>query len=169
MPTPTTPVEEQLVDYLKDAHAMEENVLNMLDSMIGNTQDPEIRGMLEHHHEETEHQCQRLEGCLERYESNPSQTQEAVSKMGSALKGLVDSVRDEKAGKNARDAFATEALEIASYELLERWANRAGDAVVAQVARENREEEEAMARKIAANWDRFVDETIREEGLAATG
>lgn len=168
MPDPNNEVEEQLVEYIKEAHAMEENVLQMLDSMIGTTSDPEIKEMLEHHHEETEQQSRRLEDCLDSYNTTPSTTKEVASKVGSAMKGLVDSVRDEKPGKNARDAFATEALEIASYELLERWANRAGDQRVAQVARTNRDQEVAMARKIASNWDRFVDETIREEGLTAT-
>lgn len=167
MQSPTSDVEEQLVGYLQDAHAMEENVLQMLDSMIETTSDPEIRQMLVHHHEETEQQSRRLEECLTSYGTTPSKTKEAASRVGAAMKGLVDSVRNEQAGKNARDAFATEALEIASYELLERWAKRAGNQQVARVARENREEEVAMASKIAASWDRFVDETIREEGFAA--
>lgn len=168
MPSPSNEVEERLVGYLKDAHAMEENTLMMLDSMIATTSDPEIRQILEHHHDETERQSERLEECLSSYDSGPSTAKDSATKVGAAMKGLVDSVREEKPSKNARDAFATEALEIASYELLERWAQRAGDQRVAQVARENREEEAAMAGKIASNWDRFVDETIREEGLTAT-
>jgi ferritin-like metal-binding protein YciE len=58
-------------------------------------------------------------------------------------------------------------MEIASYELLERVAQRAGDVQTAKVARENREEEEVMARNIAAMWDAVVDRSLEEEGVKA--
>ncbi len=42
-------VQQKLIDYVEDAHAMEQSVSTMLDSMISTTDDPEIRSMLEHH------------------------------------------------------------------------------------------------------------------------
>ena len=73
--------------------------------------------------------------------------------------------RGDKAGRNARDGFATEHMEIASYQMLERVAKKAGDTKTAAVARQNREEEEAMARSIASKWNKIVDLSLKEEGV----
>jgi ferritin-like metal-binding protein YciE len=74
-------------------------------------------------------------------------------------------VRGEKAGRNARDGYATEHMEIAAYQLLERIADRAGDQETAEVARQNRSEEEAMARKLDEHWDLFADMSLAEQGV----
>lgn len=81
------------------------------------------------------------------------------------VKGLQDQIRGDKPGKNARDGFVTEHLEVAAYELLERLAVRAGDAETAEVARRNRLDEERMAQKIASSWDKVMDLTLKDAGL----
>jgi ferritin-like metal-binding protein YciE len=160
-----TQIKEKLVDYLKDAHAMENNVLRMLDSQISTTDDASIRKDLEHHQEETERQKDRLEQCLSAYGEDTSSLKDLAGDGGAFFKGLIDSVRPDKPGKNARDAYVTESMEIASYELLERWAQRAGDSTTAEVARTNRAEEEAMRKKIADRWDTFIDLQMKEDDL----
>ena len=158
---------QKLFDYVEDAHAMESNVLEMLDSMIETTSDPHIRGDLEHHRQETERHRERLHERLEAAGRGTSARKEAQSMVGALVKGFTDQVRGDKAGKNARDGFVTEHMEIAAYELLERLAVRAGDVETAEVARRNRADEKAMAQKIAGNWDRVIDLTLEEEGLQA--
>jgi ferritin-like metal-binding protein YciE len=91
---------------------------------------------------------------------------QAQSVIGGAMKSMVDSVRGDKPGKNARDGFMTEHVEIAAYELLERLAVKAGDAETAEVARSNRADEEAMAQKIAGSWDHVLDLTLADAGVA---
>ena len=160
-------IEEKLVEYIDDAYAMEQNVLRMLDSMIGTTEDPQMKRALERHRKETERQAERLVECLREHGASPSRVKQAGGIMGALMKSVVDLARGDKPGRNARDGFATEHMEIASYELLERVAKRAGDRKTAKVARQNREEEEKMARSIASKWNRVVDLSLKEEGVRA--
>ena len=155
----------QLVRHLDEAVAMEQNVLRMLDSMIETTDDDEIKQQLREHKLETEQQSERLRRRLEAHGASPSMVREAGGVLGALMKSVVDAARGEKAGRNARDGYATEHMEIASYQLLERIAERAGDPETADVARQNRSEEEAMAAKIASKWDRFADLSLREHGI----
>lgn len=158
-------IQDKLISYIRDAHAMESNVLQMLNGMIATTGDADIRSDLEHHKEETKEQIARLEGRLEAHGESTSTVKDVGAIMGALVKGVADVVRGDKAGKNARDGFVTENLEIAAYELLERLARRAGDEETAQVARANRAEEEAMREKIAGSWDKFIDLMLAEEGV----
>ena len=162
-----TELQNKLGDYVEDAHAMESNVLQMLDSMIATTDDEQIVRQLEQHRKQTERHQERLRRRLEDLDRDTSTRKEAQTLAGALLKGVTDRVRGDKPGKNARDGFITEHMEIAAYELLERLAVRAGDEKTAQVARQNRRDEEAMAKKIASNWDKFVDLTLAEEGIEA--
>jgi ferritin-like metal-binding protein YciE len=85
--------------------------------------------------------------------------------MAALMKSVVDVARGDKPGRNARDGYATEHLEIASYQLLERVAKKAGDKETAAVARQNREEEEAMARSIASKWNKIADLSLKKAGI----
>ena len=158
-------LEEKLVEYIDDAYAMEQNVLRMLDGMIQTTSDAQVKRSLERHRKQTEQQAERLEECLREHGAKPSKTKELGGIAGAMMKGVLDMARGDKAGRNARDGYATEHMEIASYQLLERVAKKAGDKKTAAVARQNREEEEAMARSIASKWSKFADLSLKEEGI----
>ncbi|HWC87665.1 MAG TPA: DUF892 family protein, partial [Solirubrobacteraceae bacterium] len=143
-----TDLETQLVKYIEDAHAVEQHMLRALDGLINTTKDPEMKGHLEHHKEETERHRRLLEERLEAHGASPSTVKDAGQIFAALSKGILDKIRSDNAGKNLRDGFVAEHLEIASYELLERVAQLAGDEATAEVARRNRADEEAMVEKI---------------------
>jgi ferritin-like metal-binding protein YciE len=162
----THELETQLVKHIDEALAMEQMVLRMLDSMISTTDDPELKELLREHKLETERHADRMERRLNAHGATPSIVRETVGIAQALMKSVLDATRTEKAGRNARDGYATEHLEIASYELLSRIAERAGDEETANAARENLADELAMAKRIEANWDRFAELSLQEAGVA---
>jgi ferritin-like metal-binding protein YciE len=161
-----TTITEQLIKHIDEAHAMEQNVLRMLDGMISTTDDPEIVRELEHHKLQTEGHAERMKQRLAAHDATPSLVKEVGGILGALAKLPFDMVRGEKAGRNARDGYATEHMEIAAYELLARIADRAGDEQTATAAREIIAEEREMASTIEANWDRFAALSLSGAGVA---
>lgn len=155
-------VQDKLIDYVRDAHAMEINSLQMLKSMLLHTSDSEMRSIIEQHVAETEIHRDKLATRLEDMGETTSPVKKASVLLTAAMKGMLDQVRPDKPGKDARDAFVTEAVEISAYELLSRLADKAGDTETAAIARENLAEEQAMAERISSTWDKVIDLTIEE-------
>jgi ferritin-like metal-binding protein YciE len=158
-------IDDQLVKHLDEAIAMEENVKRMLDGLVAAVDDPQLIDLFEHHRHETDEHSKRLRERLGAHGASPSVVREATGILGALMKLPLDLVRPEKTGRGARDAYATEHLEIAAYQLLERVAERAGDEQTAAVARLNREEEQAMAQRIDGLWDLICEASLREEGV----
>jgi ferritin-like metal-binding protein YciE len=150
-------LEDQLVKHIDEAYAMEQNVLRMLDG--------EIKNELREHKLETERHADRMQQRLEAHGASPSMVKEAGGIAGALMKSVLDMARSEKAGRNARDGYTTEHMEIAAYQLLERVAERAGDEETAAAARENRKDEEAMANRLDGHWDKFADLSLKESGV----
>jgi ferritin-like metal-binding protein YciE len=165
---PVTTIKEQLVKQLDEAHAMEQSVLRMLDTIIASTDDEALVGELEHHRMETEGHALRMRERLSAHGASPSTVRQMGGVLGALARVPLDMVRGERAWRNARDGYATEQMEIATYELLKRLARLAHDEETAVVCDEIIEQERAMAATIAGAWDSIVDLTLREEGVPAS-
>ena len=161
MPT----IHEQLIKHLDEAHAMEHDMLRMLDGMISTTRDPEVLRELEHHRIETQEHVEQMRARLRAHGATPSAVRQLTGIVGALAKLPLDMVRSERAGRNARDGYAAEHLEIAAYELLVRVAKHAGDDETVEACERVLEQERHMAEAIASAWDRFVDLSLREEGV----
>jgi ferritin-like metal-binding protein YciE len=160
-----TDIQTQLVNHIDEAHALEQTVLRMLDGLIQSAEDPQIIDRLEHHKLETQRHESLMRGRLEAHGATPSMVRQAAGMLEAVMKMPLDMVRGERTGRSARDAYTTEHLEIASYELLRRVADRAGDEETSRACQDILEEERAMAQFIEENWDRFAEQSLREEGV----
>src|SRR5215211_660354 len=158
-------LQEKLADYVEDAHAMEQNDLKMIDSMISTTDDPQVKEMLQSHKRETEEHERRLRERLDAMGRGTSARKQVQAVGAALLKGVGDVARGDKAGKNARDGYTAEHMEIAAYQLLDLFLNDAATTETAEVARQNRSDEEQMARRIDQSWDRTLELTLEENGI----
>jgi ferritin-like metal-binding protein YciE len=151
--------EQKVVQHLDEAHASEAALVRVLQSQIAMTPRGRYRRALESHLRETRDHARRLEVRLGELQhgGNPLAFLAGVGQSiaGQALalaKTPVDLLRgsggEEKVLKNAKDACATEALEIATYTALERLARSVGDSQTAKLAASIRADEEKMLAAI---------------------
>lgn len=155
----TTSEKAKIVQYLNEAHATEVALVRVLQEQIAMTPRGRYRTTLEKHLRETRSHADRVATRRSALEGggNPIGTivglaQDAVAQALALAKAPLDMVRgsggEEKVLKNAKDACASEALEIATYIALEELARAVGDEQTAELAASIREDEEAMLERI---------------------
>ena len=83
-------LKEKLADYVEDAHAMEQNDLKMIDSIISTTDDPQVKEMLQSHKRETEEHERRLRERLDAMGRGTSARKQAQAVGAALLKGVGD-------------------------------------------------------------------------------
>lgn len=159
-------LDEQLVKYLTDAHALEAQAIQLLERGPKLGGDPELERLYAEHLEETRTQQRLVRQCLDAHGASPSTLQDAGMRLGALNWGMFFQAQPDTPGKLAAFAYAFEGLEIAGYELLTRVAERAGDEETAAIARRIRDEEQAMAERVAGAFDRATEASLRAQGLA---
>jgi ferritin-like metal-binding protein YciE/nucleoside-diphosphate-sugar epimerase len=143
----------QLDSYLADAHAIEQQALQLLEAAPKLVEDEALRKIFEQHLAETELHELLVRGRLKARGMEPSKAKDAALRIGGLNVGAFFAAQPDTAAKLAGFAFAFEHLEIAAYELLERVARRAGDEETVTVAERILAEERAAASKLSSTWD----------------
>ena len=157
-------IQDQLIAYLKDAHALEQMSLQMTEAAAKAADDQQL--LFEHHHDETQEHERLVRERIEAHGESTSTLKDIGAKVAAIGKGLTGMAPSDTPGRLARDGYVQEHTEVAAYELLRRVAERAGDAETAEVGRRILENERQTAEKIAGMWDHAVDLSLREAGVA---
>jgi len=163
--------EQKVVQYLNEAHASEVGLVSVLQSQIAITPRGGYRDGLEKHLEETRGHARRVQKRLGELEqgANPLQAllgsaESLISQTLALSKTPFDLLRgsggEEKVLKNAKDAAATEALEIATYTALERLASQVNDQSTAKLAASIKADEERMLARILREIPRLTDAVV---------
>lgn len=141
-----TTAKEHLLDWLRDAHAMEQQAEHMLRAQSERLEHyPELKSRIDDHIEETLWQKEQLEGCITRLGGSTSLLKDLAGKLmafGQAVSGMA--VNDEVV-KGAMSGYVFENLEIASYTVLIAAAEAADDPETQEVAEAILPQEQAMA------------------------
>src|ERR671911_939105 len=155
-------LQEQLVKLLADVHSIEEQALVQMRVAPRMARDPELARAFREHIAETEEQERLVRGRLEAHGADPSKAKDLVARAGGVGMVLFARAQPDTPGKLVAHAYSYEHMELAAYELLSIVAERAGDSETAAVARSIREQEAAMAERLAAGFDRAVEASLRE-------
>src|SRR5438445_161352 len=166
--------EQKIVQCLSEAHATEQALVTVLQSQIAMTPGGSYRDGLESHLRETREHASRVQRRLDEVgqSSNPIRAsvglvQSVVGQVLALGKTPLDLVRgmggEEKILKNAKDACATEALEIATYTAIERLASSVGDTATQALAASIRADEQKMLDRILREIPTLTEAVVRSE------
>ena len=169
-----TQANEKLHQYLDEAHASETGLVRVLQSQIAITPRGSYRTGLEKHLRETRDHAERLRARLRELGDGGGVLQagigiaETVAAQALAIgKTPLDLLRgsggEEKVLKNAKDAAATEALEIATYTAIEQVAQSVGDQETARLAVSIRADEQRMLDKILKEIPKLAEAVVRAD------
>jgi ferritin-like metal-binding protein YciE len=157
----------EVVTYLRDAHALEAQALQLLET------GPRLAGVdalahaFEEHLEQTREHQRLVDARLAELDARPARFQAGALRLGALNLGAFFKAQPQTPVKLAGFAYAFEALETAAYELLRRTAQRAGDEATALLAERIAGEERAAGERIAATWDAVVEATLAQQVGAA--
>src|SRR5215207_7084848 len=166
--------QQKVVQYLNEAHASEQALVRVLQSQIAMTPRGSFRTVLETHLDQTRGHAERVAERLQALgqAGNPLNAVVGVVEgfVGQALALSITPLQllrgtggEEKILKNAKDAAASEALEIAIYTALERLAQRVRDDETARLAASIRADEEKMLERVLRAIPRLTDAVVGAE------
>ncbi|WP_282287293.1 ferritin-like domain-containing protein [Pseudomonas sp. PS02302] len=142
----TASKQDNLIDWLRDAHAMEEQAEKMLSAQSARLAHyPQLRQRIEQHIRETQEQRQIIEGCLSRHGSSASTLKDMGGKLLALGQALGGAPMSDEVIKGAIAGYVFENIEIATYTTLIAAAAEIGDTETQQACERILEQEKAMA------------------------
>jgi ferritin-like metal-binding protein YciE len=154
---------EELVKYLRDAHALEAQAIQLLEAGPAIAELEPLAELFREHLEESREHQRLVAERLEALGSGPGRFQPAAMRVSALNLGGFFKAQPDSPVKLAGFAYAFEALETGAYELLTRTARRAGDEETAAMAERIRGEEQRTAERITGTWDAAVGAALAQQ------
>jgi ferritin-like metal-binding protein YciE len=161
-----TDTRKLLVKSLEDVYALESHLVQVLGEHAKDAQDePVIRQKIEQHLRETELHRDRIEQRLNALGAGKPGFKTAVSNVMGQVLGGTGGSRTNALARNARDAYASEHLEIASYIELITLAQSLGDVETVRTAQLNLRDEVAMQQWLVQHLPEVTLRGLQREGV----
>jgi ferritin-like metal-binding protein YciE len=154
-------IRERVVQWLRDAHAAEEQAHSMLSRTAQQVDGhPEFRQGLERHAEASRGQAQRLEDCLSQLGENTSALKTITGQVSAFVQSLSGYVVSDEPVKAVLATSTFAQMEVSSYRILVTAAGAAGLQQVEALCRALLAEETAFAE-----WLGRQSETVTRDYL----
>ncbi|NHC54454.1 ferritin-like domain-containing protein [Pseudomonas sp. AU8050] len=138
---------ENLLDWLRDAHAMEQQAEKMLKAQSERLENyPQLKARIDEHIEETLGQQQLIDECLTRLGGSASTLKDVGGKLMAFGQAVGGSLMSDEVIKGAMAGYVFENMEVASYTVLIAAAKAAGDAETQAACEKILPQEVAMAQ-----------------------
>jgi ferritin-like metal-binding protein YciE len=139
-------VEANLMAWLRNTHAMEEQAVAMLTSLASRTGDyPDVKARIESHLAETKRQAEALEECIKRRGGDTSILKDLAAKTVAFGQGMSGMFVEDEIVKGAMASYTFEHMEAAAYRVLIAAAEAVGDTQTQAVCERILQEELSMA------------------------
>jgi ferritin-like metal-binding protein YciE len=160
--------EEMLIANLRNAHALEKQVIAVLKPQLGLLADyPDLHAKIAQHIVESRQQANRLQSALEACGTSSSMVKDALLSVMGLGQSSVQGFSSDAVLKAIVADTMTEHLEIATYRTLIVLAEMAGRPEIGTSLEVSLKEEEAMAEWFDKNLDQFTRRFIELEAAKA--
>ena len=140
---------EELIEWLRDAYAMEKSMEQMLQRVSEDDKMTlQVREIARNHLPETENHAVQVERCLELLGADTSALKTGVASAGEFFKDTLASFASDKRIKDLLTGYAGEHFEIACYSSIRTAAQALGEGQIAAICDVIIEDEERMAKRL---------------------
>jgi ferritin-like metal-binding protein YciE len=163
-------IQQQLIKYLNDAHAMEMQSMEMLEKAIEIAGDLQLAQLYRGHLNDTRDHERYVKQRLEALGESPSTLKNIAGKVGAMGLGMLAQAMPDTPAKLAGVAFAYENFEVAAYQMLHKVAEIAGDEETVSMCEHILPSEQQAAKVIEENLDLAVQRSLEETvGISGPG
>ena len=155
---------DEVVDWLRDAYAMERGLEVTLEKISRSHDYPaEIRQAAARHVEETREHARTVDALLKEVGAETSTVKTGMGMMTEAVKGLTTSLLHDDPVKDLLASYSMEHFEIACYNALAAAAEVAGLPEVAEACADIISDEEAMAETLHDSLPKIVRDYLASQ------
>lgn len=155
---------ETLLAWLNDAHAMEQQSIDMMEKQVNRLEHyPDLQNAVRSHLETTQKQASRLETAIQKIGGETSTVKQGVAKFMGSVANIVNQSAGDEVVKSGIADYAFEQFEIASYRSLIAAAEHAGKDEIRQICENNLQEEKEMASWLEANLSDVTQQYLQHE------